>query len=100
MPDIVERNLFRAPCASSIHRAAYHTRVASLLGANAPLGLSNILLPHSQVASFSKGSGDIKFTEDTDTKHDAASVAVTEAAQKFLYPDFYRLKGMQDWPED
>lgn len=51
-----------------------------------------------QVASFSKGDPDSKFTEDTSTKHDAASVAVTEAAQKFLYPDFYRLRGLSSWP--
>lgn len=52
-----------------------------------------------QVASFAKGSTtDSKFTEDTDTKHEAASVAVQEAAQRLLYPEYYKLRGMSTWP--
>lgn len=51
------------------------------------------------MASFAKGeTTDSKFTEDTNTKHDAASVAVQEAAQRLLYPDFYKLRGMSTWP--
>lgn len=52
-----------------------------------------------KVASFAKGSTtESKFTEDTGTKHDAASVAVQEAAQRLLYPDFYKLRSMSTWP--
>lgn len=55
----------------------------------------------SQVASFAKGdTKDSKFTEDTGTKHDAASVAVQEAAQKYLYPDFYKLRSLSTWPDE
>lgn len=50
-----------------------------------------------QVASFAKPDTESKFTEDTGTKHDAASVAVQEAAQKLLYPDFYKLRSMSTW---
>ena len=51
------------------------------------------------MASFAKGeTTDSKFTEDTSTKHDAASVAVQEAAQRLLYPDFYKLRSMSTWP--
>eukprot|EP00904_Undaria_pinnatifida_P014159 jgi/Undpi1/9874/HiC_scaffold_28.g12328.m1 len=57
--------------------------------------MMNATRTYSKVASFSKGSTDSKFTEDTGTKHEAASVAVTEAAQKFLYPDFYKLRELQ-----
>ncbi|CAM9608365.1 unnamed protein product [Ectocarpus sp. 12 AP-2014] len=54
---------------------------------------------YSKVASFAKGSTtDSKFTEDTDTKHEAASVAVQEAAQRLLYPDYYKLRSMSTWP--
>lgn len=52
----------------------------------------------TQVASFQKkDKPDAKFVEDTGTKHDAASLAVTEAAQQFLYPDYYKLKSMETW---
>lgn len=54
------------------------------------------VFPNRQVASFSKGdAADSKFTEDTGTKHNAASVSVLEAAQKFLYADYYKLRSMQ-----
>eukprot|EP00752_Nemacystus_decipiens_P004236 g3869.t1 len=53
---------------------------------------------YSKVASFAKGdTKDSKFTEDTSTKHDAASVAVQEAAQRLLYADYYKLRGMSTW---
>lgn len=53
---------------------------------------------YSKVASFQKkDKPEAKFVQDTGTKHDAASVAVTEAAQKFLYPDYYKLKSMETW---
>ncbi|CAM9674518.1 unnamed protein product [Scytosiphon promiscuus] len=55
---------------------------------------------YSKVASFGKGSTtESKFTEDTGTKHDAASVAVQEAAQTFLYPDFYKLRSLSTWSD-
>lgn len=62
--------------------------------------MMNATQTYSKVASFSKGSTDSKFTEDTGTKHEAASVAVTEAAQKFLYPDFYKLRELQSWARE
>lgn len=50
------------------------------------------------MASFAKGpTTESKFTEDTGTKHDAASVAVQEAAQNFLYADFYKLRSLSTW---
>lgn len=50
------------------------------------------------MASFQKkDKPEAKFVEDTETKHDAASVAVTQAAQKFLYPDYYKLRSMETW---
>lgn len=55
-------------------------------------------VPRGQVATFAKGDvRESKFTEDTNTKHNAASVAVTEAAQKFLYSDYYKLKSLETW---
>lgn len=52
-----------------------------------------------QVASFAKGSTtDSKFTEDTDTKHEAASVAVQEAAQRLMYPEYYKLRSLSTLP--
>ncbi|CAM9427536.1 unnamed protein product [Ascophyllum nodosum] len=59
--------------------------------------MMNTTRVYSKVASFAKGSPDSKFTNDVATKHDTASVAVTEAAQRFLYPDFYKLQSMQTW---
>ncbi|CAM9096981.1 unnamed protein product [Pylaiella littoralis] len=56
---------------------------------------------YSKVASFAKGdTTDSKFTEDTSTKHDAASVAVQEIAQRVLYPDFYKLRSLSTWPAE
>lgn len=55
------------------------------------------VLIDAQVATFHKDATADKFIEDTETKHEAASVAVTEAAQKFLYPHYYKLQSLQTW---
>lgn len=54
-----------------------------------------------KVATFAKGdTPDSKFIEDTTTKHNTASVAVTDAAQRFLYADYYKMKKMQSWSSE
>lgn len=50
------------------------------------------------MATFQKPeTPESKFIGDTSTKHEAASVAVTEAAEQFLYPDYFRLKNLETW---
>lgn len=84
--------MFLVP-AHQIH-ACIHTFSFPTFWTNENLSAVN----EKQVASFQKkDKPEAKFVEDTGTKHEAASLAVTEAAQQFLYPDYYKLKSMETW---